>query len=200
MQSPFTSGAKRHARERQFSDRSRRQRGFTLLETALAIVIVASGVLAIMYAQQALHQQNRWANLSSTGTFLANEIREMVHDLPRHDPVTGPEYWGPEPEETILDDFDDLDDFDGSGGLGVEFTAEDSSGPVNAMRSVIPNMDGWSQTVIVYNVDPQDVSADGDPLLDATTSVMRVEVVVSYQAPNETEPSEITRVAWLSSN
>ena len=87
--------------------------GFTLIETALATVIVGVGVLSIVAAQQAFHKQNAWSTNASTATRLGNEIREMTFRLPRHDPVTGlilP--WGPEDNELWVGDFDDLDDFD----------------------------------------------------------------------------------------
>lgn len=168
------------------------------METALAIVIVGTGVLSILYAQTAFHTQNEWSTRLATGNYLANEIREMTLRMPRHDPVTGRTYWGPESEEYYLDDFDDLDDYDGTAGEGVIFSADDASGPVNSMRQVIPNMIGWSQIVRVFNVDPQDISAPGDGGMDATTDMMRVEVIVTYQGPNDTEPLEIDRLVWFS--
>ncbi len=179
---------------------SRRRAGFTLIETALAIVIVGVGVLAMMSAQQAFHRKNRWSTHASTATWLANEIREMTLSLPKHDPVTGKSFWGPEPTEVSIDDFDDLDDFDGEDGEGVVFSAALGNGPVNARREIIPNMQGWSQTVLVYNVDPQNIAADPDPDLDGQTSMMRVEVIVSYQGPTDAEPMEVVRVTWISPN
>jgi len=174
------------------------RRGFTLLETGLAIIIVGSGVLAIMFAQQALHQQNRWAMLSSTGTYLANEMREMTARLPRHDPVTGRTFWGPEDLEVILDDFDDLDDFDGVDGAGTVFSADAGTGPVNARREIIPDLEGWSQEVRVFNVPAEDVGEPGDESRDGTTDVIRVDVVVSYRAPTDDGAREITRLTWIS--
>lgn len=64
-------------------------RGFTLIEAALATVIVGVGVLAIVEAQQSFHRKNLWAVQSGVATRLGNEIREMTLNLPRHDPVTG---------------------------------------------------------------------------------------------------------------
>src|SRR4051812_36297452 len=65
------------------------RRGFTLLETALAMVIVMVGVLAMIEAQGAFIQSNGWSSHEATATYLANEIRERMRSLPRHDPVTG---------------------------------------------------------------------------------------------------------------
>jgi len=193
-----SSGDRPDIRGRSKHSRSRTTHGFTLMETALAIVIVGTGVLSILYAQTAFHNQNEWSSRLATGNYLANEIREMTLRMPRHDPVTGRTYWGPEDEELFLDDFDDLDDYDGTAGEGVIFSADDGSGPVNSMREVIPNMTGWSQIIRVFNVDPQDISAAGDDAMDGTTDMMRVEVIVTYQGPNDAESLVIDRLVWFS--
>lgn len=172
------------------------KRGFTLIETALATVIVGVGVLAIVSAQQAFHQKNSWSTHASIAQRLGNEIREMTLRLPRHDPVTGRAFWGPEANELWVGDFDDLDDFDGDGD-GLVFSAALGNGPINAMREIIPNMTGWSQTVRVFNVDPFDITSV-EP--NFSTNVIKVEVVVSYQGQFDTEPAEITRVSWLAPN
>ncbi len=180
------------------SGRPSRRRGFTLIETALATVIVGVGVLAMVAAQQAFHQQNRWSTHASIAERLGNEIREMTLNLPRHDPVTGTAFWGPEPNEFSWTDFDDLDDFDGSGGAGLVFSAELGNGPINARREIIANMDGWSQTVTVFNVDPFDIT-DGT-VGDGVTDTIMIEVVVMYQQSGADEPEEMTRVSWLAPN
>ncbi len=63
-------------------------------------------------------------------------------------------------------------------------------------------MDGWSQTVRVFNVDPYNIVFNGDTLVgvavDGTTNTLAVEVTVHYQAPTATEPMEMTRVTWIS--
>ena len=88
-------------------NRTARRNGFTLIESALATVIVGVGVLAIVEAQQSFMTANAWSSQSATGTYLANEIREMMEPLSRHDPVTGIyigdegdlEGWGPDAGE-----------------------------------------------------------------------------------------------------
>lgn len=175
-----------------------RRRGFTLLETALATIIVGVGVLAMMSAQAAFHKKNSWSTHASTATWLANEMRELAMNLPRHDPVTGKEVWGPEDNEASLDDFDDLDDFDGTIGGGMIFSADLGNGPINAQREIIPNMQGWSQTVRVYNIDPQDITAAYDESLDGQTDMMLMEIVVEYQGPTDPDPSEVIRMTWIS--
>lgn len=169
------------------------RRGFTLVETALATVIIGTGVLAMISAQQVLLEKNNWSTMANTATLLGNEIREMTLNLPRHDPVTGTAFWGPEDDEFTVEDYDDIDDFDGSGG-GLVFSAQLGNGPVNSTRSVIADMDGWEQIVFVTSVDAFDILT---PLEDATTDMLRIEVIIRYQGPGDAEPNEMTRLSWI---
>ena len=113
--------------------------GFTLIEVALATIIIGVGVLAMVAGQAALHQKNAWSTRASTATRLGNEIREMTMTLPWHDPVLNDAGWGIEDNESAwIGDFDDVDDFDGTGD-GITFAAADGTGPVNARRA--PRLD-----------------------------------------------------------
>lgn len=174
-------------------------RGMTLIETALATIIVGVGVLSIVIAQQAFHNQNAWSNRAATATRLGNEIREMTLNLPRHDPVTGTIFWGPEPSELTVEDFDDLDDFD-----GAVFAAIDGTGPINARREVIPNMFGWAQEVRVDMVDPFNINyvyeVPDTPEEYPERYMMRVKVIITYQQSPDRDPEEVTRVSWITSN
>lgn len=152
-------------------------RGFTLLESMMALVIIGVGILAFVDAQSAFTTSNNWSSQAATGMLLANEIREMTRRLPRHDPVTGVYLegtapnavlrgWGRETGEVTPQDLDDLDDLDGvTFGTGGTF-----SGPIDAFGAVIPETDqsgvvrmdngqpvpmvGWKQIVTVEKVDP----------------------------------------------
>lgn len=125
--------------------------GFTLLEAAMSTVIIGVGVVAMVDAQSAFVQANLWSSHAATGTYLANEIREMTRHLPKHDPVTGLFFadegdptslrgWGPDGGELTIGDFDDLDDFDG---LSLSWfgtaghTDGDLPGPVDAFGNII---------------------------------------------------------------
>lgn len=160
------------------------RRGFTLLETALAMIIVMVGVLAMVEAQGGFLRSNAWSSHEATATYLANELRERMRGLPRHDPVTGlklipsgsgpptAQGVGPESGEVTIADFDDIDDYNGAKfGNGGNF-----DGPVDAFGRVIPDVDfngsvrldsstgqpmslqGWSQLVLVEKVNPFDFS------------------------------------------
>jgi prepilin-type N-terminal cleavage/methylation domain-containing protein len=173
--------------------RTRRRRsrsGFTLIETSLALIIIAVGVLALVEAQQAFIKSNDWSSHAATGNYLANEIRELMRKLPNHDPVTGVYLegtgspvlrgWGPDAGELGVEDFDDIDDFDG---LSLTFTGtaglsdNDLPGPIDGFGAVIPEIGndgaivvgennqplplrGWSQRIRVVKVDPFDPSIE----------------------------------------
>ena len=174
-----------------------RRAAFTLIETALTTIIVGVGVLALMASQQAFHQKNRWSSQASVALQLGNEIRELSLNLPRHDPVTGTEFWGPEPGELFVGDFDDLDDFDGFVFSSIAVEGQTDNGPINARREIIANMPGWEQEITVTNVDPFDITSGAT---DASTNTVRIEVVVRYQGPLDSAPIEMTRVSWVSPN
>lgn len=128
--------------------------GFTLLETAMATVIIGVGVLAMIDAQQAFMTSNTWSSQAASATLLANEIRELTRGLPKHDPVIGLVVqtdgstgaatltgWGPDAGEVTVEDFDDIDDFDGitfSNTGTPDHTDGDLPGPLNAFGEVIP--------------------------------------------------------------
>ena len=170
--------------------------GFTLIEAALATVIVGTGVLAIVAAQQAYHMKNDWATRTGTAYLLANELRELTLTLPLHDPITGRTWLGPEPDEASILDYDDLDDFAGpvgSDGRGAGLTF---SPPVSALRQPVSDMPGWSQVIEVGNVFPDWISsAETQPL--GTTDMMRVTVHVRYQGPRDAEPTNVTSLTWV---
>lgn len=176
------------ARPRRLRPRTRRGSapGFTLIEAALATIIIGVGVLAMIDAQRAFLRSNLWSSHAAEGAYLANEIRELTRGLPPHDPVLGLEVdpggevvnWGPESSSQTVADFNDLDDFDGISfsWIGTPGNADgDLPGPIDAFGNVIPNhsvdgeitmdedgadepLQGWEQIVVVEKVNPFDTS------------------------------------------
>ena len=149
--------------------RRRRSDGFTLIETSLALIIIAVGVLALVEAQQAFIRSNDWSSHAATANYLANEVRELMRRLPKHDPVTGLYFesgaggdvlrgWGPDGGEFGIEDFDDVDDFDG---LRLAFNGTpgladgDLPGPIDAFGAVIPQ---------INNDGAMEMSAGGTPV------------------------------------
>ena len=149
------------------------RQGFTLIESAMATVIIGVGVLAMVDAQTSFITANSWSSHAASGTYLANEIREMTRNLPKHDPVVGLfieddggggilHGWGPDAGEVTVDDFDDIDDFDGltfsyTGTAG--FDDGDLPGPINAYGEIIPDIsidgvEGGSTTNGVFTGTP----------------------------------------------
>ncbi len=133
----------------------RSRRGFTLLETALATVIIGVGVLALVEAQQAFLRSNSWSTQAATATYLANEIRELTRKLPKHDPVNGIfnevsggsevlRGWTPRAGDVDARDFAYVTAFD-----GITFSAAgdagwddgDLPGPIDAFGDMIPEID-----------------------------------------------------------
>lgn len=174
------------------------RRGFTLIETALATIIVGVGVLAIVSAQQAYHVKNDFALKTGTAQQLAAELRERLVGLPHHDPHIAGSF-GLDAGESAgnLADYDDLDDFagpvDAAGyGEGLEF-----SPPVAADGTVIAELDQWTQRVEVVKVFPDHISmSSGLPLSDGSP-MMRATVEVFHQGPRDSERQLITSLSWV---
>lgn len=176
---------------------SRRSRagGFTLIEAALTTVIVGTGVLAIVAAQQAYHQKNDWAQRTGTAMLLANEVRELTLPMPMSDPITGNNFIGPEPGEATVNDYDDLDDFAGIP-VGTDYPGTTFDPPIDAMRRQIPDMAGWSQKIEVVSVWESDIASTFSIPL-GTTPMLRMTVDVMYQGPNDAAPNTITQLTWV---
>lgn len=150
-------------------------RGFTLLETSLALVVIGVGVLAFIDAQRSFIENNNWSSRSATGALLANEVRELTRRLSKFDPILGLTAdskgnvvgWGAGTEKVIVRDFNCLTDFDG------KMFGRDGNmpGPVSASGTVVPMtnadgveqldgngdpkaLEGWAQLVTVEKIDP----------------------------------------------
>ena len=120
---------------------SRKRRGFTLIETGLATIIIGVGVTALVQ----LLAKGTISNIDgadlTTAVNLANNIHEMTYALSFADPVT-PTHWGAETGETLAT-YNDVDDFDG----------KTFSPPIDARRQVLSSFTNWSQSIAVQKVD-----------------------------------------------
>lgn len=174
--------------------RNHRASGFTLIEAALTTVIVGTGVLAIVAAQQAYHMKNNWAQRSGTAMLMANELRELTLTLPMYDPILGRTNFGAKGDNVAT--FNCVADFAGSlddAGKGEGLTF---SPPINAMREPLEEYDRWRQVVNVHNVLPDYINTTiGQPL--GTTDLMRVHVDVQYREPHSDTFNSVTTLTWV---
>lgn len=175
----------------------RRASGFTLIEASLTTVIIGTGVLAILSAQQAYHMKNNWATRTSTGMLLANEMRERTLSLPPHDPITGDATLGPEADEAGPLAYDDLDDFAGQVTNGVG-SGSAFNPPINALGLPLPELSQWKQTINVQKVPADHVDTTFTLPLDTGSSDMfRVTVVVLYTDPGTGNEEPVTELSWI---
>lgn len=174
----------------------RRAAGFTLIEAALTTVIIGTGVLAMVAAQQTYVQKSDWAQRTGNAAQLANELRELTMPLSMHDPITNDDTLGPEANELSVLDYDDLDDFAGVVdvmGVGAGLTFDP---PINALRQPIANLPGWSQRINVVNVLPDNISSTFTQPV-GSTPLMRATVTVLYQSPRAETPQTMTQLTWI---
>jgi prepilin-type N-terminal cleavage/methylation domain-containing protein len=113
---------------------TRRRGGFTLVETAITLVIVGVAIAALVVSIGASTRMNAEARDLTTATFLAQSMREWSSRVGLFDPDTD-----------TTGDYDDLEDFQDQtfqpprDGSGIELTDE--------------NFGNWKQTVDLEYVD-----------------------------------------------
>ncbi len=143
----------------------------------MTTVIIGVGIVAMVEAQQSFMRSNAWSSQAATGAYLANEIRERMRNLPKHDPrftvlLNDPGQpsaifnWGREDGEVVVDDFNDIDDFDG---MSFSFVGTpgpgngDLPGPISGSRATIRHAGGLQ--TIADNVIPE-INAAGEVVTD----------------------------------
>lgn len=173
------------------TSRERRPKGFTLIETALATLIVGLGIAATMQLFASCTVENKSAGRLSVAMLMASNIREAMGGLSFRDPGTVGAVFGPESGESLAT-WEDVDDFDGS----------TFSPPIDSLREQIPEQGQYSQVVSVWPVDPNQLSLNSDessPDIAKTTytGAVRVRVRVLYRATEEDVASEVYRTSWI---
>jgi type II secretory pathway pseudopilin PulG len=177
-----------------FRTTSQRARGFTLIEAALATIIVGVGIVSTMELFAACSQQAVGANQTTTAMMLANNVHEAVVGLSFADPTFQHQYFGPEPGETLAT-YNDVDDFDGS-----KFNP-----PIDAQRNKIPSLSQYTQVVSVWPVYPNKLSANSTadtaktPDIPKTTytGALRIRVRVMFQATPTATAEEVYEASWV---
>lgn len=149
---------------------SRHVAGFTLIEVAFAIVIVTITAVGLLELAAACTMQNRAASQTTTAVQLAEQVRELLADLPLNDVTVGSTNFGDEPGETLAT-YDDVDDFD-----GLIFDP-----PIDASRVQIEGTDGYSQAITVNPINPSNLRG---AVLSKTTYTGAVRVTVAIRKTN----------------
>jgi len=147
----------------------------------MTTVIIGVGIVAMVEAQQSFMRSNNWSSQASTAAYLANEIRERMRGLPKHDPrflleleesgAQGVLNWGLEDGEVVVDDFNDIDDFDGISFSYVGTPGPmngDLPGPISASRATIRRSSGLE--TVGTNIIPE-INAAGEVVLESDGSV-----------------------------
>ncbi len=159
---------------------ARVRRGFTLPEVALATVIIGMGVVGVMQLTVTCTQTNAAANHQTVALFLANNIQEMLADLPFDDPAgTG---FGT--EELDVSQFDDIDDFNGLDTTGAA--------PLDSSRNAISGMDQYAQAVTVTQVNPMNLSST-----QSGSEVRRVTVRILFRERPGMPQTVVYQTSWL---
>ena len=181
----------------------RRRRAFTLIETMLTAIIVGLAISALVKQVLVSTQQNRFTQRMTTGSFLANNVREMMAGLPFNDPSMGTTTFGPESGE-VLATYNDVDDFDGFDSTvrpdipgGQPVGVVDAARRVITVNGVVPSeWANWRQQIAVDPVDPNNLNVTF-PKPNTTRTCIRVTVTISYREPNTTYWQTIVQLRWV---
>ena len=153
--------------------------GFTIIETALATVVVGIGIVAMVHAMAAGTRVNSQGRDITHAVFLAQEVREWTLQLPFSDPDDADAGNPPGPDgadpQSFVDDLDDL--------MDVTFTP-----PRDGQGQVIEGMADWSQTIEMEWRDPNSLTT-AVPV--GSTEVISVNVTIRHNG------QKVTSSSWL---
>jgi len=155
----------------------RRPRGFTLVEAALTMVIIGTGVLAMLQLLTAGTMSNSSAAELTTAVQLANNVHEIALSLPFTCPTN--------PTSTTFKD---------TGGPANYTYLWDLNGdsykpPLDIRRNAINTYSTWTQQVTVQSVDPTNLDAVRPNSVTLPTA--RLTVVVLHNS------KKVYRATWL---
>ncbi len=141
----------------------RKSGGFTLIEVAIATVIIAVGVIALMVGVGSSTRINGSGRALAQAVILAENIREWSIKLPFFDPeLTDPGTIGSETGETVVDDLDDLDQ---------PFTP-----PRDSQGNSITGLTNWKQVVTVQWVDETNLGTISSTATDTVMVAVEIQL------------------------
>ncbi|OPX24713.1 MAG: hypothetical protein B1H04_01565 [Planctomycetales bacterium 4484_123] len=139
-----------------------------MIETLMAAVIMAIGIVALVVAARSDTQVNAAGRELTQAVFLAQQLREWTLTLPFSDPDPQDQGNPPGSDEgdphTFVDDLDDL--------MDVTF-----SPPRDATGAALADMQDWSQQVTIEWKDPDCLTTTVEA---GSSDVARVLVVVAH--------------------
>ena len=128
--------------------------GFTLVEVAVATIIIGISAAVLLTAVAASTRANGSGRELTQGVFLAQEIREWTLRLPFSDPDPADQHNPPGPDGTspqvYVDDLDDL--------MDVTY-----SPPRDGQGLAIADMTGWSEKLTLTWRDPNSIVTTVSP-------------------------------------
>ena len=144
--------------------------GFTLIEAAVATVVVGIGVTVLLISVNANTRANSAGKHLTEAVFLAQEIREWTLRLPFSDTDEGDMHNPPGPDGMDPQDFvDDLDDL-----LDVTY-----SPPRDGQGYPLADMVNWSEAIQLTWRDPDNLIQEVPP---GASDVIHVEVELSNRS------------------
>lgn len=144
-------------------------RALSMVEVALATVIIAVVLLSAMNMVGAAGMSMSSMANRATGTLMAEQLMAEILEQAYEEPSLGPGSFGIEAVEAVTGDrslYDDVDDYD-------KWSA---SPPQDKNGSLIPDRSDWRRSVAVDYVNPTDLTQ----ALGASSGVKRVTVMVSF--------------------
>lgn len=153
--------------------------GFTLIEAAVATVVIALGIVALLAAMGAGARNAQASQQLTTSVLLTQEIHEWMVALPFSDPDPGdqgkpPGSDGSDPQ-VFVDDFDDL--------MNVTY-----SPPRDGRGVAIDDLKDWAQTITLSWLDPGDFTVTLPP---GDSDLVDVRVDITYQG------RQVQSTRWL---
>ena len=149
--------------------RSIRQRGFSLAETFVSILLVGVSLAASMQTVGAVLRQRSSTNDDTVAALLAQQLLSEVLSQSYEEPDDAVSF-GPEGEEASREDFDDIDDYN----------AWTETPPTDVKGQDLDNLSGWSREVRVEQVAASDA-------LVSDVRVGNTAVGIGVRTPNATD-------------